>query len=97
MDPISISGKCILKLSVPERFSRIPVGGEAEYHNHGAVEAHGSSCIRVDLVDAIHKCDIQHLQGEDNVKSVEGAVEYVRETVDYEQCVFERRETVART
>ena len=31
----------------------------------------------------------QHHQGEDNVRSVEGAVEYVRKTVSYEQGVFD--------
>ena len=64
------------------------VGGEAGYHDHRVVEAQGSTNLRVDPVNAIQKHGVQHHHGEDNVKSVEGAVEYVRKIVDheYEDC-----------
>ena len=68
---------------------RTPVGGEAGYHDHRTVEAQGSKSVMVDPVDAIQKRGVQHHQGEDNVRSVEGAVEYVRNTVGYEQGVFD--------
>ena len=76
------------RLSVPERSSRTPIGGEFGYHEHRAVEAQGSAGLRVDPVDAIKKCGIQHHQGEDSIRSVEGTVEYVPKNVDYEQGVF---------
>ena len=79
------------RLSVPGRSSQTPVGGEAEYYDHGAVEAQESSGLRVDLVDAVQKRGVQYYQGEYNVRSVEGAVEYVQETVDYEQGVFDAK------
>ena len=60
------------RLFVPERSSQTPVGGEFGYHEHGAVEAQGSAGLRVDPVDAIKKCGVQHHQGEDNIRSVEG-------------------------
>ena len=65
------------------------MGGDARYHNHRAVEAQGSTSFRADTVDAIQKRGVQHHQGEDNVRSVEGAVEYVRKIVGYEQGVFD--------
>ena len=76
-------------MSILERYSRTPVGGEAEYYDHRAVEAQGSLGLRVDSVDAVQKSGVQYYQGEDNVKFVEDAVEYVRETVGYEQGVFD--------
>ena len=78
MDPISVSGRYRLKIVCT------PCWGEAGYHDHGVVEAQGSSGSSVDLVDVVQKCGVQHHQGEDNVRFVEGAVEYVRETIGYE-------------
>ena len=46
-------------------------------HDHGTVEAQGSISLGADPVDAIQKRGVQHYQGEDNVRSVEDAVEYV--------------------
>ena len=70
------------------RSSRTPVGGEFRYYEHGAVEAQGSTGLRVDPVDAIQKLSVQHHQGEDNIRPVEGTVDYVPKTIDYEQGVF---------
>ena len=53
------------------------------------MEAQGSTSLGADPVDAIQKHGVQHYQGEDNVRSVEDAVEYVRKTVRYEQGVFD--------
>ena len=53
------------------------------------MEAQGLTSLRADPVDAIQKHDVQHYQGEDNVRPVEGAVKYVRKTVGYEQGVFD--------
>ena len=53
------------------------------------MEAQGSTSLRVDPVDTIQKRGVQYHQGEDNFRSVEGAVEYVRKTVGYEQGVFD--------
>ena len=53
------------------------------------MEAQGSTSLRVNLVDAIQKRGVKHHQGEDNIKSVEGAVEYVQKTAGYEQGVFD--------
>ena len=77
------------RLSVSERSSQTPVGCDVRYHDHGVVEAQGSTSFRADPVDAIQKRGVQHRQGENNVKSVEGAVEYVRKMVDYKQGVFD--------
>ena len=76
-------------MSVPERSSRTPVGGEAGYYDHRAVEAQGSLGLRVDPIDAVQKRGVQYYQGEDNVRFVEGAIEYVQESVGYEQGVFD--------
>ena len=76
-------------MSVPERSSQTPVGGEAGYYDHGVEEAQGSSGLRVDPVDAVQKHGIQYYQGEANARFVEGAVKYVRETVSYEEGVFD--------
>ena len=84
MDSISVS-----RLSVPKTSSQILVGGEAGCYDHTAVEAQGSSGFRVDPVDTIQKRGVQYYQGEDNVRFVEGAVEYIREIVGYEQGVFD--------
>ncbi|KAG7012646.1 Glucan endo-1,3-beta-glucosidase 12, partial [Cucurbita argyrosperma subsp. argyrosperma] len=62
---------------------------KAGYYDHGAVEAQGSSDLRIDLVDAVQKRGVQYYHGEDNARFFEGVVEYVRETVDYEQGVFD--------
>ena len=74
-------------MSVPERSSRTPVGGEVGYYGCRVVEALGSSGLRVDPVD--QKRNVQYHQGEDNIRSVESAIEYVRETVGYEEDVFD--------
>ena len=66
-----------------------PVGGDAGYHDHGAVEAQGSTSLKAYPVDTIKKRGVQYHQVEDNVRSVERAVEYVRKTVGYEQGVFD--------
>ena len=63
--------------------------GETRYHDHGAVEAQGPTGLRVDPIDVVQERDIHHDQGEDNVRSVEGVVKYVRKTVGYEQGVFD--------
>ena len=52
------------------------------------MKAQGSTSLGADPVGAIQKCGVQHYQGEDNVRSVEDAVEYVRKTVGYEQVIF---------
>ncbi|XP_022934535.1 uncharacterized protein LOC111441681 [Cucurbita moschata] len=74
---------------VPFRSSEIPFGGEAEYHDHGGLEAQGSSHLRVDLVDAVQKHDVQHYQREDDIGPIEGVVKYVRKFVRYGQGVFD--------
>ena len=53
------------------------------------MEAQGSISLGADPVDAIQKRGVQHYQGEDNVRSVEDAVEYVQKIVGYEQGVFD--------
>ena len=65
------------------------LGGDVGYHDHRAMEAQGSTSLRADPVDAIQKRGVQHHQREDNVRFVEGPVEYVRKTVGYEQGVFD--------
>ena len=76
MDPISNFGRCRLKTR-PERSSQTLVGGEVGYHGYGAVEAQGSLGLRVDMINDVQKRGIQHHQGEDNARSIEGVVEYV--------------------
>ena len=51
------------------------------------MEAPGSSRLRVDLVDAVQKHDVQHHQREDDIGPIEGVVEYVRKFVGYEEDV----------
>ena len=41
------------------------------------MEAQGSSGSRVDLVDFVMKRGVQHREGEDYVRSVEGTVKHV--------------------
>ena len=53
------------------------------------MEAQGSSGLRVDPIDVVQKRGVQHHQGENKVRFVEGVVEYVQETVGYEQGVFD--------
>ena len=77
MDPISVSGICRLKIICTRKIFTNPCWGEAGYHDHRTVEAQGSISLRADLVDAIQKRGVQHHQGEDNVRFVEGAVEGV--------------------
>ena len=60
------------RLYVRDRSSQTPVGGEFGYNEHGAVEAQGSAGLPVDPIDAIKKYGVQHHQGEDNIRSVEG-------------------------
>ena len=88
MDQISTSGGWRLKIICTRKIFMNPVGGETEYHNHGAVEAQGSIDPRVDSVDAVQKCGVQYHQG-DNVRFVEGAVEHVQKPISYEQDVFD--------
>ena len=56
--------------------------------NHRAVESLG---LRVDPIDAIQKRGVQHHRVKDNIRFVEGIVEYVRETVGYEQGIFDAK------
>ena len=58
-----------------------PIGSEAGYHDHRVVATQGSSGLRVDLVDAVKKRGVQHHQGEDDIRPIEGVVEYVRKIV----------------
>ena len=60
-----------------KRSSQTSVGGEAGYHDLWTVEAQGSISLGADPADAIQKRGVQHYQGEENVRSVEDAVEYV--------------------
>ena len=62
------------KLSVPEKSSRIVDRGETEIHDGAEVEAQGSSGSRVDPVDFVKKHGVQHCEGQDYVRSVEGTV-----------------------
>ena len=87
MDPILVSGRCKLKIVCTRKVFTNPVEGEAGYYDHGVVEAQRSSSLRVDPVD--QKRNVQYHQGEDNIRSVESAIEYVRETVGYEEDVFD--------
>jgi len=41
------------------------------------VEAQGSTGTKVDPIDVVQKCGVQHCQGEDNSGLVKGAGEYV--------------------
>ena len=41
------------------------------------MEAQGSIRLKVDLDDAVQKRGVQHHQGEDNVRYVEGVVKFV--------------------
>ena len=43
-----------------KKIFRNPFWGEAEYHDHGELEAQGSSRLRGDRVDAVQKHDVQH-------------------------------------
>ena len=61
------------RLSVLERSSRTVDRGE----DGGAVEAQGSPSSRVDSVEFVKKCGIQHREGEDYIRSVEGIVKHV--------------------
>ena len=53
------------------------------------MEAQGSLGLRVDPVDTVQKRGILYHQGEDNIRSAEGVVEYIQKIVDYEQGVFD--------
>ena len=77
MDSISASERCRSKIIYPERSSRTVDRGEAGIHDGGEVETQGSPGCRVDLVDFVKKCGIQHREGEDYVRSVEGTVKHV--------------------
>ena len=65
------------RLFVPERSSRTVYRGEDEINDGGEVEDQGSLGSRVDLVDFVKKRGIQHREGEDYVRSVEGTVKHV--------------------
>ena len=65
------------RLSVPERYARTVDRGEAKIHDRVEVETQGSPRSRVDPVDFVKKRGIQHREGEDYVRSVEGTVKHV--------------------
>ena len=77
MDPISVSGRCRSKIICTGRSSRIVDRGDAGIHDGGEVEAQGSPGSRVDLVALAKKRGVQHREGEDYVRSVEGIVKHV--------------------
>ena len=45
------------------------------------MKVQGSKNPKVDPVNAVKKLGVQHHLGEDNVRSIEGVVEYVRKSV----------------
>ena len=77
MDPISVSGRCRSKIIYIRKISRTIDWGEAGIHDGGEVETQGSPGSRVDLVDFVKKRNVQHREGQDYVRSVEGTVKYV--------------------
>ena len=77
MDPISVFGRSDRRLSVPERSLRTVDRGEAGIHDGGEVETQGSPGSRVNPVDFVKKRGVQHREGEDYVRSVEGTVKHV--------------------
>ena len=77
MDPISVSERCRSKIIYPERSSRTVDRGETGIHDGGEVETQGSPGSRVDPVDFVKKRGVQHHEGEDYVRSVEGTVKHV--------------------
>ncbi|PHU15676.1 hypothetical protein BC332_16881 [Capsicum chinense] len=85
MDPISVSGRCRLRLSVPERSSLTLDRSEVGVHEGGGLEAQRSAGSRADPVDFVEKCGIQHRQGENHVRSVEDTIKYVRKAICDEQ------------
>ena len=89
MDPISVFGRSDRRLSVPERSLRTVDRGEAGIHDGGEVENQGSPGSRVDLVDFVKKRGVQHLEGEDYVRSVEKTVKHVGKTIGDEQGLFD--------
>ena len=89
MDPILVYGRCILKIICTRKIFTNPCWEEVGYYDHGVVEAQGSLGLRVDPIDAVKKRGVQHHQGENDVRPIEGIVEYVRKTVSYEQSVFD--------
>ena len=52
------------------------------------MEAQGSSGLKVDPVDAVQNVAFNIIK-EKTTRFVEGAVEYVRETVGYEEGIFD--------
>ena len=89
IDYISVLEDADWRLSVPERSLETSFGGDAGYYDHRGVEAQGLSHLRVDLVDAVQKHDVQHHQRENEIGPIKGAVKYARKFVDYEQGVFD--------
>ena len=65
------------RLSVLERSSRTVDWGEDGIHDAVLVVTQGSLGSRVDLVEFVKKCGVQHREGEDYVRSVEGTVKHV--------------------
>ena len=51
--------------------------GEVGIHDRGEVETQGSPGSRVDSVDFVKKHGVEHREGEDYVRSVEGTVKHV--------------------
>ena len=65
------------RLFVPEISSRTVDRGEAGIHDGGEVEIQGSPGSRVDPVDFVKKRGVQHREGEDYVRSIEGIIKHV--------------------
>ena len=66
--------------------NRLP--GETGIHDGGEVETQESAGSRVDPVDSVKKRGVQHREGEDYVRSVEGTVKHVWKTIGYEKGIF---------
>ena len=77
MDLISVLEDADRRLSIPKRSSRTVDRGEAGIYDGREVKAQGSPGSRVDPVDFVKKRGIQHCEGEDYVRSVEGTVKHV--------------------
>ena len=73
IDPISLSRRCRLKI----RFSRAVDWSDVGSHDEGEVKTQGSLGSRVDSVNFVKKRGVQHREGEDYVRSVEGTVKHV--------------------
>ena len=72
MDSISISGRCRSKIICARK-----IFTNRGIHDGGEMETQGSPGSRVDPVDFVKKRCVQHREGEDYVRSVEGTVKHV--------------------